>query len=52
MLVDVSIGEDRCNYEFCRHFENGKCRSADARKECLEIAIAVLCIDKDKEDEQ
>lgn len=52
MLKEIDVKSDNCNYEFCRHYENGKCQDADARKECLEIATSVLCIDKDKENEQ
>ena len=45
MQVNVNIGSNRCDYEFCIFFDEGRCRNKEARRECLEIATAVLCIE-------
>jgi hypothetical protein len=44
MRINLEIPKDDCDFEFCRYFEDGKCLSESARKDCLEIALAVLCV--------
>ncbi len=44
MLVETDLTKNNCNFRNCRHFRSGKCMNPTARKDCLEIAFAVLCI--------
>lgn len=52
MLVNIETNGNRCNFEFCRHYLDGECQDEKARKECEDIAYAVLCIDVENEDER
>lgn len=36
--------EEKCNFTTCRYNKDGSCQNEEARKECVEIAKAVLCI--------
>lgn len=47
MLKDVNLETNRCRFEQCINYEDGKCLNEDDRKNCLEIALAVLCIDEE-----
>ena len=47
MTVEIDVKSNRCNFPECRHYVNGECTSEEHRKDCLEIAIAVLCLDKE-----
>ena len=44
MLVNIDIKSNKCNFEQCRYFDAGVCLNDEARKDCVEIATAVLCI--------
>lgn len=46
MQIEVDVTKNDCNYEQCRYFAYGKCHSRRARKDCLEIALAVLCLNE------
>lgn len=48
--INENIKSNNCNFEFCRNYEDGKCLNAEDRKNCLEIAMAVLCINEDESD--
>ena len=50
--IRIDLKENNCRFEQCRHFDNGKCLNDDARKMCLEIAFAVLCIDTEINNER
>ena len=52
MLVDLNINNNKCQFEHCRHFENGECLDDKARKDCVDIAMAVLCIKDEVKNEQ
>ena len=39
----------RCNYEQCIHHEDGYCLDNNARRDCVEIALSVLCLNKEPE---
>ena len=39
----------RCNYEQCIHYEDGYCLDNNARRDCVEIALSVLCLNKEPE---
>lgn len=51
MRVDIDIKNNRCDFEQCVHHYDGICINNQARKDCLEIALAVLCINKEVTDE-
>lgn len=42
----------RCNYEQCIHHEEGYCLDNNARRDCVEIALSVLCLNKEPECEK
>lgn len=50
--IRIDLKENNCRFEQCRYFDNGKCLNDDARKMCLDIAFAVLCIDMETDDER
>lgn len=52
MLFKIEINDNKCHFEQCRHYEAGECLSEEARRDCLEIASAVLCLDKEPEIEE
>ena len=35
-----------CHFPNCVHYADGMCQNAEARKYCIEIALAVICADK------
>ena len=35
-----------CNLTTCRYNENGKCTNEKKRKECVEVSLCVLCLEK------
>lgn len=37
--------ENKCNLASCRYNQNGICQNEDKRKECVEVAMAVLCLE-------
>lgn len=41
--LEINLRENKCHFEQCIHYVDGECQSDDARKNCLEIALAVLC---------
>lgn len=49
--VDIDIKNNKCDFENCVHHHDGICINNQARKDCLEIALAVLCINQEVTDE-
>lgn len=43
MHIDTDLTKNNCNFPHCRYYLNGKCLNDNRRKDCLEIALAVLC---------
>lgn len=43
MQIETDITKNNCHFEQCRNYHEGKCLNGKARKDCLEIALAVLC---------
>ena len=41
--------ENKCDFECCINHVDGCCMDKDARKECLEMAYAILCMGEDNE---
>ena len=39
---------NNCNLTTCRYNADGKCTNEEKRKECVEVAEKVLCVDKEK----
>lgn len=39
--------ENNCNLTTCRYNENGKCTNEEKRKECVEISLCVLCLERE-----
>lgn len=37
---------NNCNLTTCRCSENGKCTNEEKRKECVEVSLCVLCLEK------
>ena len=42
-MIEANVTKNDCQFEQCRHYNEGKCLNGKARKDCLEIAMAVLC---------
>lgn len=42
--METDLTKNNCNFHNCRHYRSGKCMNNTARKDCLEIALAVLCV--------
>lgn len=40
---------DKCNFASCRYNQDGICQNENARKECVEVARTVLCLENSKE---
>ena len=47
MQEKINLKSNNCHYPECIHYEEGKCLDDDARKNCLEFALAVLCLNED-----
>ena len=52
MQIKIDLKGNNCHFEQCRHYEDGKCLSDEARKDCLDIALAVLCINDEVANEK
>lgn len=52
MTVDIDLQSKGCNFQFCRYNENGKCTNDVARLDCLEVSLAVLCIEVEDAEEK
>lgn len=48
--IRIDTADNKCQYENCVNFDNGVCLSEESRKDCIEIALAVFCINKENED--
>lgn len=42
--------ENRCDFSECRNYEDGECMDDEARKGCVEMSMAILCIKQEDED--
>ena len=42
--VNNAYANKKCNLTTCRYNEDGKCTNEENRKECIEVASAVLCL--------
>lgn len=53
LSVQVNIDENsnKCQFEQCINYEDGYCLNDKDRKNCIEIATAVLCINTEKKDD-
>jgi hypothetical protein len=47
MQIEFDLGNKGCNFQECRWNEYGKCCNDVARVDCLEMALAVLCVRKE-----
>lgn len=45
MVINFDEKSKKCNFSFCRCYENGTCTGSEERKLCLEIAFAVLGVE-------
>lgn len=50
--IRIDTADNKCQYENCVNYDDGICLSEESRKDCLEIALAVLCINKENEIER
>lgn len=49
--LEINLRENKCRFEQCVHYEDGECLNDAARKNCLDIALAVLCCEDKGYDE-
>lgn len=42
MVINFDEKSDKCNFTECRCYENGICHGEEERRNCLELAFAVL----------
>lgn len=42
MQIETDLTKNHCQYKKCRHWNEGKCLNAKARKDCIDVALAVL----------
>lgn len=47
--IRIDTADNKCQYENCVNFDNGVCLSEESRKDCIEIALAVFCINKEND---
>ena len=48
--VNNAYANKKCNLTSCRYNADGKCTNEEKRKECVEVARKVLCLnEKDKD---
>lgn len=47
MVINFNEKSEKCNFAFCRNYVNGECHNEDDRKQCLELAFAVLGVSDD-----
>ena len=45
MVINFDETSDKCNFEFCRCYEDGTCTGEEERQQCLNTAFAVLGVD-------
>jgi len=50
--LEINLRENKCHFEQCVHYADGECQSEDARKNCLDIALAVLCCEESYDEGQ
>ena len=48
MKIEIDLKSDKCNYPECRNYNDGICYDMEARKDCLDIALAVLCLNNEE----
>ena len=48
MKVDIDVKSKKCDFRQCINYESGECMSEENRRDCLEIALAVLCIKEEE----
>ena len=48
-MVEIDYKSNRCNFPECIHYESGICADMKARKDCLDIALAVLCLNNEED---
>lgn len=46
--VNNAYANKKCNLTFCRYNTDRECTNDEKRKECVEVAEKVLCVDKEK----
>lgn len=46
----IETENNKCNFRECRNYENGECLDDKARKDCVEMSMAILCISQEDED--
>ena len=47
MQEKINLKNNNCNFKECRNYEDGKCLNEKDREYCLEVALAVLCLNED-----
>lgn len=52
MRIKVDLKGNSCQFEQCVNYYEGICLNDQARKDCLDIALAVLCVNKEVANEK
>ena len=47
MQGKINLKSNKCNFKECRNYEDGQCLNEKDREFCLEVALAVLCLNED-----
>ena len=50
LTISENIKSNKCQFEQCINYEDGYCLNDEDRRGCIEIAMAVLCINEDESD--
>lgn len=45
VVIKFDEKSDKCNFQDCRCYEDGICHGEEERKNCLELAFAVLGVE-------
>ena len=51
MLNRTEIPERECHFENCIHYADRECLDLESRQYCIEMSLAMLCLDETKEEQ-
>lgn len=47
MIIETDLASNECHFENCIHFEDQVCKDRESREYCIEIALAVLNVERE-----
>ena len=47
MIIETDLASNECHFENCIHFEDRVCKDRESREYCIEIALAVLNVERE-----